>query len=496
MSYFRKALGLRSGTASEQRDEKKTEIVTKPSDEKVVPSVVHALNDTFDFEGPPMLARGGTRLRTPYEIHGYQFVGRLTEKPPGPLYLAVRSGAAVWSSQSPAIIETVEDSKKRTCLIWKSERLSLRIMHPSQELVVELVTRKGDFEQNVFGEGVLKGINMHPEIGAERKASIKLHRPINRRNSIANNTSPQQRKPTKVGFLGMKVYYASPDDFVVTVVDAISFKDHQAVAVKKLNDDIKRASLKHMNNPLPLLSEEETIEENRVNSFAETSVPSSIVEELSAIRQSEGAGEIDREEDHLLGTELVREFKAAGGSARDLTMSGSALSRRAELLLTAAKSLEDKGLVGANVKQSLDHLLALVKEETVRSGAFFAWIEDLMWDLSQLCGKEGGDVFTAVYGRVLEYPILPRPMDSLIDELPAIKGMDLRALTFGLNSDDRCIVLRATSVADYVRWTAAIATYLDPLNRGRDAPRYCRIGCADEKYDISCSPCFYMLFPC
>lgn len=64
--------------------------------------------------------------------------------------------------------------------------------------------------------------------------------------------------------------------------------------------------------------------------------------------------------------------------------------------------------VGNNVMQSLDHLLVLVAQRQVKSKLFFEWIEDLMWDLADLGGARSLNALNRIYGRVLNYPLLPR----------------------------------------------------------------------------------------
>lgn len=97
----------------------------------------------------------------------------------------------------------------------------------------------------------------------------------------------------------------------------------------------------------------------------------------------------EAESDTRLVSELFRSFagdtamlasKVDGGA-----QGGQLLTRRADLFLEAVAALErHQGCVGENVRQSLGRLVTLVRSKAVRSGHFFGWMEDLLWDLVEM----------------------------------------------------------------------------------------------------------------
>jgi hypothetical protein len=209
--------------------------------------------ETLDelVEAPPPLLRGHTKLRTPYEVHGYKLTLSLNERPAAPLFLSIRSGAGVWSTAvaataledavapSAAVVRgsisssgaATTSAREKATVSWPHERLSLRLMHPSQDLAVQLfTTRNGASQPLVLGQGCVRGLLEHPAIGAERTVTVRLRAPSkqqapagNAGDRIVSLFSAPKPLPAsgqaKVGLLTLKVYFLAADDCSVAIVD-------------------------------------------------------------------------------------------------------------------------------------------------------------------------------------------------------------------------------------------------------------------------------------
>jgi len=542
---------------------------------------------------PPPLVRGNTKLRTPYEVRGYELSLTLSDRPSAPLFLSIRSGAGVWStSEVPA--EQSNDSltnaspdgntaaaagdsdKVKVTFMWPRERLSLRLMHPSQDLSIQLFTVRNGLS-SILAQGRLRGQQEHPAIGAERKVTVRLRPPPKQASSnragdriVSMFSAPKlpASSRTKIGSLTLKVYFLTPDDFSVIISDlhampsvtprkGNSTASYEADALPLSQSNVRKSS------PLPLdlpgVVDVSTTEELQTSFAGEPlgslskGTPEGIHERIdeSANKEDDASGgdlddesfaALEQARDDALASMLAVSFETDAtshpapldsptatpltlpvrlpstplaplvnptsvahsesvGAAPTLTPNSSrsggdaAIVQRAQLLMSAATALENGGVVGSNVKQSLNHLLQQVAgPQPMRSHRLMAWVEDLVWDLANLGGGFGLLAFHSIYGPAFEYPICPLPLASVPALLPNLtnRADDIHPLTFGLKAhrpSGASFAFRAESPADFVRWTAAIASFLggatvdpflSPSGRGT-VPRYCRIGSAEGR---------------
>lgn len=337
--------------------------------------------------------RGPIKHTSPYSLNIFSISGRFHSKPPHGVYVSFLTGPTVWLSTNASQINGLD------CL-FSNERCELPIMHPSQEIVVRLVTLRGESGQDIVGHGILRGLGSSgcPELGGELVIKVTIRQP---------------HKPgsSAVAELTLKLFFAAPSGFQVAVFDA----DNESTA----------------------------------SSVSPTAL--SRCHEAAALRKPLEA---------TLGAE------EAGSSTP---------AHREKLLLAAAEALVRLGDVGSNVRQSLEFLVELVRNDQLHSDDFFNWIEDLFWDMSELVSEQRGTRdFCAVYGRPLRYPragLLPPPSDGG----PRVDG---KPFTFEVTHGAESLTLRAESAVDYVRWTGCIAAFCRTSDRG--APTYARVGAAED----------------
>ena len=553
---------------------------------------------------PSPLVRGSTKLRTPYEVRGYEISLLLNDRPTAPLFLSIRSGAGVWSTSEAPIEQTYDSAtitptassnaaatssdKVKVSFVWPRERLLLRLMHPSQDLAIQLFTVRTGVS-SVLAQGSLRGQQEHPAIGAERKVTVRLRPPAKQATSnragdriVTMFSAPKVLASgrARLGSLTLKIYFITPDDFsVITISDlhampsvtprkGISSASSEATAPLVSQSKAQNSPPLPLDNPgaVDVISMEDVLVTKEVGESV-ASEPSGAPNkgtsegididkctdegiDASIDEKEDAAGgglddasfaAMEQARDDALASMLATSFEAdavpllappASPSAPLLTpparlpstslapvvntasivpsesinsappmTQGSrkngdaALMQRAQLILSAATALEQSGAVGSNVKHSLSHLLQQVAgPQPMRSHRLMTWVEDLAWDLANLGGSSGMQAFHAIYGQSFEYPICPRPLTSIPALLPTLTNRvdDFYPLTFGLKAlrtNDASFAFRAESPADFVRWTAAIATFFggatvdpfsSPVGRGT-VPRYCRIGSAEGR---------------